>query len=185
MARDILIVSDTHAHLQRLNEVIAYRQNMLKEGEVLNLIFLGDGLADLFSCRKYDEIITYAVRGNCDGVNYYSPYGEEIPLYRVIVLGNYKIFMTHGHTLNVKYDRDEICRLAAMQNADIVLFGHTHVPTLEYIEKGSIRGVNRNLTLFNPGSLGDFEGSFGNLSLTDNEFLLSHGKYYNIIKSNK
>ena len=182
MTRDILIVSDTHGRLQRLNELIAYRQSMLKKGEVLNLIFLGDGLSDVFSCRKYDEIITHAVRGNCDMGNYFSPYGEEIPLYRLITLGNYKVFMTHGHTLSVKYGRDELLREAARQGADIVLFGHTHVPTLEYIKKGSIRDVEKDMVLFNPGSLGDFDGSFGNLSLSDSGYLFSHGKYHNIIK---
>ena len=180
--RDVLIVSDTHGKLQRLNELIDYRRRLLSKDEVLNVIFLGDGLNDLFSCREYDNIITHVVRGNCDSGIYHSPYGEEIPIYRTVVLGGYKIFMTHGHTLNVKYDRDEICRVAAIENADIVLFGHTHVPTLEYIENGSARGINKNLVLFNPGSLGDFDGSFGNLSLSENGFLLSHGKYHNIIK---
>lgn len=181
-SRDLLIVSDTHGRIQRLNELISYRQGMLESGEVLNVIFLGDGLCDLFSCRKYDEIITHAVRGNCDSGDYFSPYGEEIPLYRVITLGNYKIFMAHGHTLSVKYGRDELLREAARQGADIALFGHTHVPTLEYIKSGSVRGVEKDIVLFNPGSLGDFEGSFGNLSLSDNGFLLSHGKYHNIVK---
>ena len=55
---------------------------------------------------------------------------------------------------------------------------------LEYIEKGSIRGVDRDLVLFNPGSLGEiFNGSFGNLSVSDNGFLFSHGEYRNIAKS--
>jgi putative phosphoesterase len=180
--RDILIVSDTHGRIQRLNELITYRQSILKDGEVLNLIFLGDGLSDVFSCRKYDEIITYAVRGNCDMGDYFSPYGEEIPLYRLITLGNYRIFMTHGHTFSVKYGRDELIREAARHGADIVLFGHTHAPTLEYIKKGSIRGVEKDMVLFNPGSLADFYGSFGNLSLSDGGYLFSHGKYLNVIK---
>jgi putative phosphoesterase len=182
MTRDILIVSDIHGKLDRLNELIAYRQKMLASGEVLNVIFLGDGLNDLFSCREYDNIICHTVRGNCDAGVYFSPYGEEIPIYRVVTLGKYKLFLTHGHTLSVKYGRDELIREALRQGADIALFGHTHVPTLEYIEGGSVRGADRELVLFNPGSLGDFEGSFGNLSLSDNAFLLSHGKYHNIKK---
>lgn len=183
MARDVLIVSDTHGRVTRLNELIAYRQKLLSKGEVLNLIFLGDGLKDLFVCKEYDNIITHTVRGNCDIGVLFSPYGEEIPFYRVIILGNYRVFIAHGHTFSVNYERDELCRAAAAENADIVLFGHTHVPTLEYIEKGSIRGVDKELVLFNPGSLGDFDGSFGNLSLSDNAFILSHGKYLNIINN--
>lgn len=182
MIRDVLIVSDTHGRLQRLNELIEYRKRLLSEGEVLNLIFLGDGLSDLFASAQYDNIISYAVRGNCDASDRFSPYGEEIPLYRVVNIGNHKIFITHGHTLSVKSTRDELCREASKLCADIALFGHTHIPTLEYIKKGSIMGVDRDITIFNPGSLGDFDGSFGNLSLSGEDYLLSHGKYHNLIK---
>jgi predicted phosphodiesterase len=105
-----------------------------------------------------------------------------MPIYRLIDVGGYKVFMTHGHAYSVKSGYDEICREASRLGADIVLFGHTHVPTLEYIEKGSIRGVDRRLAIFNPGSLGGlFDGSFGNLSVGEGGFLLSHGKYHNII----
>ena len=181
MERDILIVSDTHGRATRLKELIEYRKKLLSHGEVLNLIFLGDGLNDLFSCEEYNNIITHIVRGNCDTGVRFTPFGEEIPFYRVITVGNYKAFLTHGNLFNVKYDREELCRVASEMDADIVLLGHTHAPTLEYIKKGSVRGVNKDLVLFNPGSLGDFDGTFGNLSLSDNGFLLSHGKYHNIV----
>ncbi len=178
--RDVLIVSDTHGRVSRLNELIERRQGLLKDGEVLTLIYLGDGLSDLFSCRQYDNIIVHAVRGNCDALDRFSPYGEEIPLYRVINVGKYRVFMAHGHTLSVKSTRDELCREASRLCADIALFGHTHAPCLEYIKKGSVRRLERDIALFNPGSLGDYEGSFGNLSVSDNGFLLSHGKYHSI-----
>ena len=183
--RDILIVSDTHGRVGRLNELIEYRQKLIKDGQPLTLIYLGDGLNDLFSCAQYDNIISHAVRGNCDFsiTDRMSPYGEEMPLCRLICIDKYKVFVAHGHTFSVKSGYDEICREASNRGADIVLFGHTHLPMLEYIKKGSIRGVERDLVLFNPGSLGDmFEGSFGNLSISENGFLLSHGKYRNITK---
>ena len=89
--------------------------------------------------------------------------------------------MCHGHTLSVKHGYDELCREASRQGADIALFGHTHRPTLEYIKKESVRGVEKDMVIFNPGSLGDPLGSFGNLSISGGEFLLSHGKYSNIL----
>ncbi len=180
MKRDILIISDSHGHVSRINELILRRQRLLRGGEVLNLIFLGDGLADVFACREYDNIIVHAVRGNCDALDRFSPYGEEIPLYRVLDIGGKRIFMCHGHTLSVKYGYDELLREASEKEADIVLFGHTHAPTLEYIKKGEIRGVQRNMVLFNPGSLGSFEGSFGDLSIDSDsgELLLSHGTFH-------
>ena len=183
MMRDILIVSDTHGRRSRLDELISFRQRLLQKGDVLELIFLGDGLEDLFSSRYYDSIIAHAVSGNCDYLSKLSPHGEEMPISRLICLDKYKVLITHGHAFSVKRSRDELCREASRIGADIVLFGHTHVPTLEYIEKGSVRGIEKDIVLFNPGSLGEsFEGSFGNLSITDNRFLLSHGQYINIIK---
>ena len=56
--RDILIVSDTHGRAGRLEELIEYRQRLIKNGEPLVLIYLGDGLSDLFSCSQYDNIIS-------------------------------------------------------------------------------------------------------------------------------
>lgn len=184
--RDILIVSDTHGRLGRLNELVEYRQKLIKNGEPLTIIHLGDGLSDLFSSAQYDNIISYAVRGNCDFsiTDRTSPYGEEMPVYRVIHIDKYKVFITHGHTFSVKGGYEELCREASEQGADMVLFGHTHLPVLEYIEKGSIRGVNNDLVLFNPGSLASmFDGSFGNLSISENGFLFSHGKFSNITKN--
>ena len=184
--RDVLIVSDTHGRTLRLNELIEYRQRLIKDGEPLVLIHLGDGLSDLFSSPQYENIISHAVRGNCDysTSDRMSPYGEEMPICRVIYVGKYKVFMTHGHAFSVKGGYEELCREASSQGADIVLFGHTHMPLLEYVNKGSIRGVDRDLVLFNPGSLsGMLDGSFGNLSISDEGFLLSHGKYHNIIKN--
>ena len=178
--RDIIIVSDSHGKTERLEKLIAYRQRLLKQGKVLEVIFLGDGLCDVFSCRQYDSVIFHAVRGNCDISERFSPYGEEMPLYRLINIGDLKIFMCHGHTLSVKGGYDELCREASRQGADIALFGHTHFPTLEYIKKGSVRDLERDITIFNPGSLGDGLGYFGNLSLSNGGFLLSHGQYHNI-----
>lgn len=182
---DILIVSDTHGRTGRLNELVEYRQKLMKNGEPLTIIHLGDGLSDLFSCSQYNNIISHAVRGNCDFsiTDRMSPYGEEMPISRLIQLNRYKVFITHGHAFSVKSGYEEICREASRLNADFVLFGHTHLPILEYIEKGSIRGIEKDLVLFNPGSLGQsFYGDFGNLSISENGFLFSHGTYYNIVK---
>lgn len=182
MISDILIVSDVHGRRARLDELISYRKSLLKEGEVLNVIFLGDGLEDLFASSHYDSIITYAVRGNCDYNVIYSPMGEKMPFTQLVLAGGYKIFITHGHLFSVKESALELCREASSVGADIVLFGHTHVPRLEYIKGGSVRGVDKDIVIFNPGSLDAYDGSFGNLSFSEQGFLLSHGKYTNIPK---
>lgn len=180
--RDLLIFSDSHEQSLRVERLIEYRQSLLGDGDVLEVIFLGDGLNGVFQCRQYGSFILHAVRGNCDYNAIYSPFGEEIPFSRLITVGTHRVLITHGHLFSVKHTTVEICREASRLGADIVLFGHTHVPRLEYIKKGTIYGVDRDLTLFNPGALGAYDGSFGNLSLSDDGFLLSHGRYANIMK---
>ena len=183
--RDILIISDSHEQPHRFDDVVEYRQSLLKNGEVLEVIFLGDGLAGIFNCKQYGNVVLHAVRGNCDYNAMYSPLGEQMQFSNLISIGGYKIFITHGHLLSVKETKDEICRMASIAGADIVMFGHTHTPFLEYIKKGSIRGVDKDLTLFNPGALSGYDGYFGNLSVSKNGFLLSHGKYSDILKTKR
>lgn len=183
--RDVLILSDSHDQPHRVDDVIEYRQSLLKNGEVLQVIYLGDGLARVFKCRQYHNVIMHAVRGNCDYDAIYSPMGEQMPFSNLIRVGGYKVFITHGHLFSVKNGRDELCREASKLGADIVMFGHTHVPLLEYIKKGSVRGADRDLTLFNPGALSGYDGYFGNLSISENGFLLSHGKYSDILKAKR
>jgi putative phosphoesterase len=140
--------------------------------------FLGDGERDVIRLQEnFPDLPVYSVRGNCD-------FRTDLNKLLICNVEGVIIFATHGHLSNVKYEDDlrTLTYQAKEAGADIALFGHTHVPTLEYIEGGSVRGADRELVLFNPGSLADFEGSFGNLSLSDNAFLLSHGKYHNIKK---
>lgn len=181
--RDILIVSDSHGRRDRLAALIAYRTRMLSRGEVLELVYLGDGIDDLISLPAYSDIIVHAVRGNCDFYERLLPTGEEIPVSQCFSVCGKRIFATHGHAFGVKGGSDELCREACRLGADIVLYGHTHLPSLEYIKSGSIRGVDRDLTLFNPGALSSLVGgSFGNLSISEEGALLSHGSCANIMK---
>lgn len=172
---EYLIISDTHGQKPRLRRLIRERRAQIKNGEPLRVIFLGDGLADLFSLDCYTDLIVWAVRGNCDVTDRISPVGEVIHNVATVPTQAGKIFIAHGHTYSVKSGIEEICREASASGADAVIFGHTHAPTLEYIKKGSIRGVERNLILFNPGALSGYVGSFGNLYVSESGFLFSHG----------
>ena len=53
--------------------------------------------------------------------------------------------MLHGHTQRVKYSLLSLGLLAEQKQAAAVLFGHTHIPKVEYSSTGRL--------LFNPGSL--------------------------------
>jgi putative phosphoesterase len=66
-------------------------------------------------------------------------------------LGGKRFFFTHGHVYDVKYGLYRLDLAAREYQADIALFGHTHVPYEEYAD---------GLYLFNPGSLGH-GGTYG------------------------
>ena len=56
------------------------------------------------------------------------------------------MLIAHGHTMHVKYGLLSAQYRAQEMGADILLFGHTHVPLVENDGK---------LILLNPGSIGD------------------------------
>ena len=59
-------------------------------------------------------------------------------------LEGFRIFMTHGHYYYVHSGTERLFSAGRRNGANIVLFGHTHQPTLE---------VEKDLIVANPGSL--------------------------------
>jgi uncharacterized protein len=127
----ILVVSDSHGNPDLLLAAVRHT------GYTDMFLHLGDGLRDCAVLEgKYDGQI-YMVRGNCDFVPY-DIYEQIIPL------DGASIYMTHGHLFDVKNTLNKIWLKGREVGADVVCFGHTHIPLLE--KQG-------NLTLLNPGSL--------------------------------
>ena len=62
----------------------------------------------------------------------------------MIQIGKYRVMVTHGHHYSVYYDLSALAQVAKDKGADVVMFGHTHVPAIERID---------GITLVNPGSL--------------------------------
>ena len=127
-----LIISDTHGRHEGVDEILE------REGEFDMLIHLGDVeggeiyLDVMFECPKY------IVRGNND---FFSQTDKE----KEISIGKYRAFLTHGHMYGVSFELETIKEEARARKVDIVMFGHTHKPHLEYCEDG--------LVVLNPGSL--------------------------------
>ena len=104
------------------------------------VVFLGDGERDLKPMRRrYPNLPIHVVCGNCD-------VGFSLPDKLILTLEGVRIFAVHGHRHDVKYDQDldYLLRSARHEQANVVLFGHTHVPMI--VEEGPV-------TLINPGSL--------------------------------
>ncbi|MDI6601665.1 MAG: metallophosphoesterase [Thermoanaerobacteraceae bacterium] len=125
------IISDTHRLWSRIEEALRVM------GKVDIILHLGDNISDADDIRNVlKNVPVVAVRGNCDQA-------DGFPEERVLLLEGKKIFMTHGHRYNVKYDYGDIYKKAREFEADAALFGHSHYPII--LKKGDI-------LLVNPGS---------------------------------
>ena len=119
------------------------------------------GIVEISYIGLHTEIIkdfngmVYAVRGNCD---FSGKYPEE----RLIEINGKRIFICHGHRYNVKYGYNSIYYKGKELGADIVLFGHSHLPIVEEYDE---------LILMNPGSIshgmGRINQTLGYIDLTD------------------
>jgi putative phosphoesterase len=127
----IIVVSDTHGSPEKLLDVVRHA------GKTDMLLHLGDGLRDCSILEGTYGGEIYMVRGNCD-VAPYDVYERFIPL------DGAAIFMTHGHLFDVKNTLSKLWAKGKEVGADIICFGHTHIPLLD--KQGMI-------TLLNPGSL--------------------------------
>lgn len=163
---DILIVSDTHGRRDRLAEV-------LRRSGAGVLLFLGDGLRDLEIVP--DTVTVRAVRGNCDFI------GKDVPETRLENFGTCRAFMSHGHRFGVKGDLTAAVCAAVESDADLLLYGHTHVPFERMLPTGLEIGgctLQKPLRLFCPGSLGDPRNgvpTFGTLTIRNGVMLTAHG----------
>ena len=120
------------------------------------LIFLGDGERDLKPIRRrYPNLPVHAVCGNCDA-------GFSLPDKLVLTLEGVRIFAVHGHRHDVKYDLslDYLLRSARAEQADVILFGHTHAPYLE---------TREGILLLNPGACGFFQPRYARLFLENGQ----------------
>ena len=165
---ELLIFSDSHGSTEGMRCALA-RQIRVPDA----VCFLGDGVADA-ERLEHTVPLWCSVRGNCD----WGMLGDGYPNDRTVSLAGHTLLLTHGHCYHVKETLSELLFTASQSGADLILFGHTHTPTLEIIPTGSeIGGVEifRPIYLFNPGSIGQ-SGSFGTLSLRGENVLFSHGR---------
>ncbi len=164
---EILIFSDSHGRADRMHEAL---ERQLRRPDAV--FFAGDGLRDL-ERLDFGRADVYAVCGNCD---FFS--ASAAPTERCVQLADHKFFLTHGHLYGAKHGYGSLLRRAAELGADIVLFGHTHLPCCESLPAGTQLGeitLTRRLYLFNPGSIGEGR-SFGTLTLRGETVLFSHGE---------
>ena len=129
-----IVFSDSHGDVDHMIRAVRLENPAL-------CFFLGDGEYDLTRLqRRFPSLPVNAVRGNCD-------LRSTLPRALTCTAGGVRIFATHGHLYGVKHDPiyRELCEAALAENADVVLFGHTHEP---------FRDRTMGMELLNPGSIG-------------------------------
>jgi len=103
------------------------------------ILHLGDRVKDCIDVEyEYPGIPLRSVRGNCDRDSAELDIDE-------FTLGGKRFFMTHGHLFGVKTGKGRVIATAVNRGADILLFGHTHIPHYSVAEDFSV---------INPGSIG-------------------------------
>jgi putative phosphoesterase len=152
----ILVMSDTHGHRANIDKAL------LKFSDADRIIHLGDYARDAEYIKRLTGKKVYSLKGNCD----ISKAAKQELILRV---GGRKILALHGHRQNVKTSLLSLWLYAVKRQADLVLFGHTHIPVEEIYE---------NVILYNPGSLGEPRGkkpSVGIVVIENGEIKITRG----------
>ena len=140
----ILVFSDSHRSLSGMYAAI----DLHKPQQVIHL---GDMMDDAEQVAEHYPTLPFClVPGNCDG------WGTAVPVKKEIKLGGKSVLLSHGHRWGVKSGYDTAIADARAVGADILLFGHTHIPLCRQLEDG--------LWMMNPGAS---RSSYGLIQIED------------------
>ncbi len=131
--KTILILSDTHG----MKPSVASAVRRFPEADMI--FHLGDYSSDADYIRRLTDKPVYNVRGNCD---LRASAEQEL----VLSVEGVKILLVHGHQQGVKSSLLRLALYAREKEADVALFGHTHIAAEQFHD---------GVTLYNPGSLGE------------------------------
>ena len=127
----VVIVSDTHGSHRNLEKVLE------EEKPMDMLIHLGDVEGGEDYITALADCPAHIVRGNND-------FFSDLPGEEEFMMGGYHMFISHGHNYYVSMGEERLKEEARARGADIVMYGHTHKPTLTREE---------DLITLNPGSI--------------------------------
>lgn len=128
----ILVFSDSHGNVEHMTVAV-------ERERPARVFHLGDGWRDAERLRaRFPELPLDQVPGNCD-------LRLEEPPVKLVTIEGKRILLCHGHTYRVKEGLMDVGYAAREHKADLLCFGHTHVPTQEWAGES---------LLLNPGSIG-------------------------------
>ena len=128
------LISDTHIPT-RAREIPKDFLDFFKENNVDLIIHCGD-IEDKKVLDELNKIAeTKAVLGNIDYL--------DLPEKLIFNIENYKVLVFHSDIIYPRGDKDKLVEFAKLNNANVVIFGHTHIPLFTYY---------RGVYLINPGT---------------------------------
>lgn len=127
------IVSDSHGNIRSFDDMLA----VPGAGEAELWLHAGDFAPDADVLEKLSGKRVVRVLGNCDF------YADGVYDEMTIEIAGHRIFLTHGHLFNVRFDTELLAEAAREAGADIAVYGHTHVALVEHGE----------VIVLNPGSI--------------------------------
>lgn len=147
----LIVVSDSHGDYNTFKKILIKHKD-----ETEAVLFLGDGYTEYEKIKEeFQNIKFHAVKGNNDIFC-------DAPITTVVNYGEVRILMLHGHTAPVFFLDEKLTELAKENNAQFVLYGHTHIPKTDYLN-----GIH----IMNPGSIryprGGSKKSYGVIDITD------------------
>jgi putative phosphoesterase len=129
------VLSDTHSRNIPLR--------LIERLKSVDLIVHAGDLCDLETLKLLKKTApTKAVQGNMDE----PEVKKELPLKEIIICGNLKIGVTHGHVGESREALKNAMALFKDDKMDVVIFGHSHQALNEQVG---------NTLYFNPGSPND------------------------------
>jgi uncharacterized protein len=156
----LAVVADTHS---QPHPATAEHLSRLRPDAILHGGDIGD-LEVLASLEKVAPV--FAVRGNIDA---HAPALPDVLTLDLLASGRgLRIYLTHIAVAGPRL-RADVARTARAEGAQLVVCGHSHVPFI---------GRDRDLTVFNPGSIGPRRFNlpivFGTLDFTPAGVRLAH-----------
>jgi len=146
--KKLLVFSDSHGYVKSLKAVFSWANERLPPNDTIRMVAcLGDGLSDLRNAA--DATGFYCEWKLICGNNDYDFPGPDSA---VLEFADHRFYMCHGHRHNLSAGVHALIASARHNNADTVLFGHTHVPFFK---------ITDGITIINPGSVGSPRSRIG------------------------
>ncbi len=151
----VYLISDTHVP-ERREEIPKEFLSLLKPEDIV--LHAGDWTSAATLKLLQQKAKVFGVWGNMDD----GAIRKELPEKTIVEIQNFKIGITHG--FGAPEGMVEKVRTRFLEQVDMILFGHTHVPHREEKE---------GILFFNPGSLSfnndRRELTYAILEIKDNE----------------